>query len=438
MTVRLKPAAEHGGIPEERARTLKAAVNKSTRLKGLVRLEQSKEADFEVDLAESGDLRIFGPQRRFRIGVKSSRYEGEDLAWNLWLHAVQRHLQQLQGETGKDLIDEASLELEIVPTAEQPICVRGQPKKVGKNERVAPLCLIYNLQVTNKATVPMRVGGLILSSDGSIFGFPSDGVYPLLAPGKSLVLKNDPFQAGLPLNMNDHMLIFGTPPEEAIYWHLFYHRATRVTASRGPSYEGLTNFIAGKRSNASLVKGENGAWTMSRLSMKTFANLLPDGPSAKRFIANFDSRPYLAADTNSILYRLLTAVNAPATAADGQAPLHVLQRAGLAVNQKLSLTAADLTTHSNPLPFWGDHRFGDILIYADPSGNPAWSLLVIDGPRGFGWASLDKKTGYLAIPDKVGPGAAQLHPLARWRHKQLQALPLDLGWNALIDACQCQ
>ncbi len=92
LTVCLKSAGERGGIPTKRANALKQAIGSSLRLKGLVQLVDGKHADFELDLDHAGDIRVLGPQRLLRVRISASKQEAEDVSWNLWLHAVQKHL----------------------------------------------------------------------------------------------------------------------------------------------------------------------------------------------------------------------------------------------------------------------------------------------------------------------------------------------------------
>lgn len=108
---------------------------------------------------------------------------------NLWQHARQQALLQLHGEGGQEFTDDQTLRVQVVPAGKQDQCARGSWVQAEPNQKqIIPLCHKWNVRASldSNAPVPLLVGGVILSTDGSTFGFPADGRKVLLRPGESI------------------------------------------------------------------------------------------------------------------------------------------------------------------------------------------------------------------------------------------------------------
>jgi len=252
----------------KRARRIEESLRADERLAGLARLVDEP-ADFEIRGAAEGPLSVYGPEGKRRLETPAGEQEGAALAWNLWLHALQRHLLQLGGAGGKRLAADA-LALSLVPQSRQPACYEGQSIRDLNGVQSLPPCLRYRIQVEYKAgkgREPVQIGGLVLSSDGAVFGFPTDGLYPVLKPGEIHVF-NAVFEAGEPFGLDDHLLVFGFPPDSPVYWHLFNHPATAGDGTRHHSgFQAILDMLTGDRRDV-FTRGQAEAWATDRLTVR--------------------------------------------------------------------------------------------------------------------------------------------------------------------------
>ena len=203
---------------------------------------------------------------------------------SLWQHARQKALRKLQGEGGADFTDHQTLKVELIPAKKQAVDLQGEWKQAPPNsEQVIPLNYRWNIRVTLSADagMPLLIGGLILSSDGSSFGLPCDGRAVPLTPGETVTFDAKPsrpacrfgetFVGVPPLDTQDHVIVFGTQEVNPVPWHLMTETArTRSAWGRGGAlYSALDRYMRpGTRGTAPWMgteKGEETAWTLSLL-----------------------------------------------------------------------------------------------------------------------------------------------------------------------------
>ena len=270
ITLEIKGAGTTGGIPLSMAEEITKEVQSDGRLKGLVQVVKTG-GDFQLGLGQDKKmLQLWGPEGALRNRFAAGSNSFSTLRWNLWLHALQRHLLQLSSGHGPS---SAFLAIDLVDENHRAIHGAHGSQREQPSLRHVPLGTRYHIKVTypeRENGQPMNVGGLILSSDGATYGFPNDGHYPVLKPGQSHVFIQ-PFRAVPPLGIDDHILIFGTAPDNPVYWHLFYHQAGSETKKRGESgYQYLVEHLVGTSRSGELIKGKDNPWTLSRLTLRVF------------------------------------------------------------------------------------------------------------------------------------------------------------------------
>ena len=176
LKVRLRPSSEAGGIPDDRVGKLRSVIEQDSEARMLVKLTEGP-GDFELSVGAESRLVLKGPENRPRNTYKSD----DRVPQSLWQHARQRALLHLRGEGGSELMDNQSLRVSLIPApdARQNKCSRkGVWQQAEPNsQQVIPLCYAWNLKVTlaDESPIPLLIGALILSTDGSIFALPRDG-----------------------------------------------------------------------------------------------------------------------------------------------------------------------------------------------------------------------------------------------------------------------
>ncbi len=433
LVVRLRPAGEPGGIATERAAHLRAKVAADPEADMLVTLTEGP-GDFELSVDSDGRLVLRGPENAVR-----DVYAGDDaVPTNLWQHARRRALLQLRGEGGSAYTDDQTLLVRLVPARRQNSCARGiwDPAKPN-SEQVIPLCHAWNVEVelSRASPTPLLVGGVVLSTDGSLFGFPFDGRKVLLKPGEKTVFEaeQETFMATLPLEVQDRVMMFGTRETNPVAWHLLTETAR--TRDLGPPkvglYGALDRYLRGSRGvgRAEQVV-EDSTWTLSTVTMRVSANArflpseeAPGQPIRSReyTIPSFDIRPYLPDDQTTALYKVLREADwlAHASVRDGfsykqhpwtqptdeqnlrlgidcsRAIWFAFTRAGLPYNKTDSyLSTAQMVSAQSPMAdgFQGcsddpNLRLGDILVYRDDRRGDGHVVMVIDPVKRIAWGS---------------------------------------------------
>ena len=272
IKVTLRPESSPGGISSVKSAKIAASLEKHLDAKKVIFLVKDK-GDFELSLDDQGKYVVKGPENIVR-----SRFTNEnDVINNLWQHSVQRVLSSLRGEGGNQFVDQETLQVQIVPTKQQGQCTQGvkwgQKPYNAMDVQNIPLCYKWNVKVKLSKESPVRllIGGLILSTDGSIFGFPADGTAAPLAPGEEIVFasRGETFVAAPPLNIADQIIVFGTQEGNPVPWS----RLTQSSASRGGAknglYRALDQYLLGTRGQQ-LIEEDNTdtAWTLSTITMR--------------------------------------------------------------------------------------------------------------------------------------------------------------------------
>lgn len=433
IKVRLRPASAPGGVPEDRAKALRAVL--AHRPDGTLLVEVTEDAsDFELSIDSQQRLQLLGPENRIRnVYTKDA-----DVPLNLWQHARQRTFLQLQGEGGKEFTDQHTLQVQLVPAATQDVCARGVWEQATPNtEQIIPLCHRWHVQVAlvPDAPAPVLVGGVVLSTTGSIYGLPADGRTTLLRPGERVTFTgpHETFRGTPPLDIWDRVLMFGTRETNAIPWHLLTSPAPGRAA--GLPLRGLSSALERYLRPAAQDTGPGPqitpetTWTLSVLPMRVEGNsrfLKPDQAAeapiqTREFtIPNFDIRPYLPDNEHAALYKVLQKADWLTRAArtDGfsyrqhawgkvsdaenlqlgvdcsRAIWFAFTRAGLPYNRNDSyVQTAAMIGKTSPMADQfvrcdnQEPRLGDILVYRDDRRGDGHVVLVIDAGKRIAWGS---------------------------------------------------
>jgi len=439
LKVRLRPAGEAGGIPDNRAVKLKALIEQDPEAQMLVQ-PTSGPGDFELSLGADNRLILRGPENRPR----NAYTKDDQVPASLWQHARQRALLHLRGQGGRHLVDNDSLQVSLVPLADsrQSKCARKgtwQPAEPNA-EQVIPLCYAWNLKVSlaEEAPIPLLIGALILSTDGSIFALPRDGSKIRLMPGDSYTFKNsgETFVGAPPLDVQDRVMVFGTHEQNPVSWGLFTETAaTRGTsrAARSGLHRALDRYLQpGTRGQMVLEEEtvEDTVWTMSTVTMRVEANSrFLEAPASttqpinirEYTIADFDIRPYLPDDESTALYRVLQKADwlARAAGTDGYGyKQHTWNRGSDEENLRLGIDCSRSIWFAftrAELPYNRDNRYlttammvaddtpmadefescsddpnlqtGDILVYRDATRGDGHVVMVIDVEKRIAWGS---------------------------------------------------
>jgi hypothetical protein len=435
IKVAIREASRPGGVPAERAAALRALIATDIEAKNLVELTASDE-EFELSVDERDDLVLRGPENRVR-----NAYDDDGVVpHSLWQHARQKGLLQLRGEGGSDFKDQESLRVQVVPAPTQPSCADGEWHQAEPfAEQYVPLCHEWRVKVELAATArqPVLVGGLILSSDGATLGLPADGRAIELAPGDNVTFDTveETFMGAPPLDVVDHVIVFGTQKTNPVPWHLLTEDAVRrgaaPEASTSPLYRALNAYLApgtrGVGRAGDLV--ENTTWTMSAMTLRVLANdpfakssSRESRPTSREYtIANFDVRPYLPDDPEAAMYRVLQEAEwlAGASRREGfsyeqhlwalttdaenlavgidcsRAIWFAFTRAGLAYNRSNQyLTTAEMVAADTLMndefaqcPLDQEPQIGDLLVYRSQTKGDGHVVMVIDPAKRIAWGS---------------------------------------------------
>lgn len=496
IRVRLRRAAEAGGIPAARADALRSAIRAHTEGGMLVSVVEAQ-PDFELALDRANRLVLRGADDRIR-----NRYANDaSVPESLLQHARQRGLLQLHGEGGADFVDQQTLQIQLVPAATQLPCARGAWLQAEPNsEQLVPLCHSWNVavQVSQRSGKPLLVGGVVLSSDGSSFGFPADGRAVMLRPGERAIFTGgqETFVAGPPLDARDMVLVFGTQETNPVPWHLL----TQDTAARAATpqarsglHGALERYLsAGTRGvTVTGAPADYTTWTMSSVSLRVEANarFAPPGapnslPSPREYtLANFDIRPYLPRDSASALHRVLDKADwlARSSVRDGfgykqhewaaasdaanlrkgidcsRAIWFAFTRSGLPYNRDDDyLTTAQMMTANSAMrdefdrcPAAETPRLGDILVYRSAQRGDGHVVMVIDAGKRIAWGShgwdgnardpvVEPDTGveYQLIkykPDWARWDRKDMELLGCWRYRRFTAAATGVAGDEALD-----
>lgn len=430
VKARLRPSAEPGGLSGQDTAAIESAIARDEEARMLVEVTKAA-GDFEVSSLKTGDLILKGPENRIRNAYPRPA-DPTDVARHLWLHARQRALLQLQGENGSDFRDNATLEVRLKPAPRQEQCAKGTWVQAEPNaEQVIPLCHQWKVEVSldPDSPLPLLVGGLVLSNDGTIVAFPNDDRVVRLEPGKSVTF-DDTFEGGVPLDVQEHVMVFGTQVRNPVRWHLLASTA-RTRSASGPSSSALERALdlylqPGTRGQKSVSSAAETTWTVSNVPIRVEANDRfariqdPAAPRPREYtIPSFDIRPYLPDSTSVALFQVLTRADelARRSVSDGipykqhawsqptdalnlsegidcsRAIWFAFTRAGLPYNRSdgyLS-TAGMLGPASRMSDQFdscsGELHLGDIVVYRDAQRETGHVVMVIDPQKRIAWGS---------------------------------------------------
>lgn len=281
IKVRIRPSGETDGIPQDRAGELRRLIEQNSEAGMLVELTEGA-GDFELSLGPDNLLILKGPENRPR-----NTYASDDQVPNsLWQHARQRALLHLRGEGGRDFRDNTTLRVTLkpAPPARQGKCSQKAVWQQAEpnSQQVIPLCYAWNVQVTlsDESPIPLLIGALILSTDGTIFALPRDDRKIRLQPGESYTFDagGETFVGTPPLDVQDRVIVFGTNEKNPVSWSLFTETAA-ARATRGLGLSGLARaldrYLKPDTRGVSVVEEEEVeeyTWTMSSVSMTVVAN----------------------------------------------------------------------------------------------------------------------------------------------------------------------
>jgi cell wall-associated NlpC family hydrolase len=429
VKVRLRPRAEPGGLADDDKAAIESAIAKDEEARLLVEVTTAA-GDFELSSQPSAVI-LRGPENRIRNSY-SRPADSSEVARHLWLHSRQRALLQLQGETGSDFKDNATLRVRLKPATRQEQCAKGAWTQAEANEeQVIPLCHRWKVEVTldPDSPLPLLVGGLILSNDGSIVAFPNDGQVVRLESGKTVTF-NDTFEGSTPLDVQEHVMVFGTQVRNPVRWHLLASTA-RTRSAGGPPTSALERALdlylqPGTRGQKAVTSAAEATWTLSSVPIRVEANARfaeiedPAAPKPREYtIASFDVRPYLPDSSSAALSQVLRKADelARLSVADGipykqhawsqpsdtlnlregidcsRAIWYAFTRAGLPYNGSDGyLSTAGMVGPSSRMKDQfdacsDDLRLGDVVVYRDAQRDTGHVVMVVDPHKRIAWGS---------------------------------------------------
>lgn len=324
LKVQLVPASAPGGVPEPRRQALLSTLRSNPSWAQSLEIvpNDAPALAWSVRMNAQGLLQLFDPSGTLRSTCDvAPELEAATLMTNLHQLARQRAFVRLHGEPGRDFVNDRTLEVWVEERPPLPdigdasrYCPRQNsgvwPSAVNQRGSRAvdlPFCHSWGLMVRlsddpalNPTHAPLYVGGLLLSSDGGIVGFPGgEGLdepdFVLLQPGETYAFKQ-PLLAMPPLNAVDQILIFGMREDNRIA----FSRLAEPAATRGVGVGRSTR---------------PATWTSTALTARAIANSLPplpEGPAtgANRAVKALDLRAVMPGNPNAALFRLLKRVHA--------------------------------------------------------------------------------------------------------------------------------
>ncbi|MGH9866923.1 MAG: caspase family protein [Candidatus Polarisedimenticolia bacterium] len=476
VSVRLRPEAQPGGIPAPRAADLKKRIHEDPDAgpavevtDGTAELELSRSADGQILVRDHDNI------------VRNSIPKDTNVALILSDHARQKALLHLHGEGGSDFTDEQTLQVQLVPAKEQTDCgaarLEGWVQGPPNDRQIMPLCVNWNVKVSldPRAMKPVLIGGVVISSDGSSFGFPEGDKKIQLLPGKSWTF-DETFTAGLPLDSTDVVRVFGTQESNPVPWSRVTQGTLARSASPGeaeasPLFRALDRYFMpgarGQQPNRGPV--EDTTWTVSTVQVVVEANagfekpkgLVEGLPHLKEYtLSKFDIRPYLPDDRASALHAVLAQADALARRQVGykqhdwvgnddadlqkgidcsRAIWYAFTRAGLKYNQRNEyLATAGMVGNASLMKEQFDRidkesglRLGDVLVYRDDQRGDGHVVMVIDPKRRIAWGShgWDGNARELPIEPQTGVEYQLIKYKPDWDRWDRKTMDLKAVWR---------
>ncbi len=447
IKVRLRPSNEPGGIVQERTVALRKAIEQDLDAKILVELTEGR-GDYELVMTHDNQLQLMGPENK----IRNTYVTDAKIPASLWQHARQHALLALQGEGGSLYADNETLQVQLIPAQKQGPCAKGAwEQAVANTEQIIPLCHAWNIRVrlAEKSPTPLLVGGIIASTDGGTYGFPTDGRTVLLKPGEQVVFNSpgETFRGTPPLDLQDRILVFGTQETNPVAWHLLSSPAVSraMGPKKSPLYKALDAYLApgsrGVKIEAEAI--ESSPWTMSSISMRVEANQKflkqksEATPIAKReyTVSNFNIAPYMPDNPETALYKVLAKADwlVNASGKDGigykqhtwnkpndEQNLKMgidcsrfiwfsFTRAGLPYNRSNDyISTADMVGKNSRMNDQfercdndQDFKLGDVLVYRDDNQGDGHTVMVIDPIKRIAVGSMAWDGNAKVIPDTL-------------------------------------
>ena len=273
LSVRIPKQGDPDGLPDAVAQTLRSEIEQSPASRSVLLVQDS--GTFEV-VRRSNRVEVLGPTGEVRRSFAlSNPHLVEDVGASLVLFARQRALLDLGGTAGAGLADQTSLKARLVRLAEQPDCATGEWAQAEPGDhQILPECTRCRIEVSlsSAAQAPVLVGAVVLSSDGGIYGYPKHDQAIELAPGDTAILPlgAEFLEAGAPFGVAEHVLVFGTPVDEQVYWS----RLSEPTRSLGghPFQRLLLEYMGATRGLLAAERVEPVPWAVSHLSYEVAPN----------------------------------------------------------------------------------------------------------------------------------------------------------------------
>lgn len=333
------------------------------------RVTVAEDADWMVrrnPAATELEFEIVGPEGAVRnsLAADDLRSAYDKVADTLMLHGQQSALLDMDLPSGP-------LRVRMLPMEEkeQSPCAGGRWVPAEPNqEQVVPMCWRWQVEVQlgRQASAPAEVGVVVMGNDGTLLGFPIDSAPVVLEPGQKhrFSLQRPGRKPGLvsvpPLDIPEHVLVFGAPVGSNARFDVVEGWAARD--------------VVGDGSDA-----PEGSWFRSHLPYRVSPTPgrpgeLPRDPDARRrevTLNGFDIGPYLPANQQSYLYKVLqqadrlvdfTAVD-DSRGRDGLAYAQCWPAGNRAINNKTRFSETDWpgeTCWSSPFDFTRDNsELGD-------------------------------------------------------------------------------
>ena len=275
LKVTLRAEDKTGGISVDRAAEIKAHLKQHADASKVIEVVADK-GDFELSLDDDNRYVISGPEN-----IARNRLTQEiDVINNLWQFSLQQVFNKINGEGGDQFVDQETLKVEIVPDKNQPDCVmNAQINSDQLTTNDIPLDCRWKIKVSlsKESPVPLQIGGLILSTDGGIYGLPQDNSTIMIKPGGNPVVLPGTFLAAEPLNIEDMVHIFGTHETNPVPWvQLTQKSATRSAGITTGLYRIMDQYLDGTRGVQTVQiepdENKNLAWTKTSITMRVIEN----------------------------------------------------------------------------------------------------------------------------------------------------------------------
>jgi len=269
QTLRLGTGPSRSSFSKVEARSLQESILNHPYLKGHIKIDPSH-ADWHLSRdGKNNTLLLAYKDGKIRYTFKADENGPKKVIRCLWLHALQRHLIALQDLPGHGNMT-CSLDIQLIPdgSEEAPHQKIHYLPEADLHEVPSGLkFLIRVFHLSQSECPPLNVGGVVLSGDGSIFGLPHNGQYSAIGPGEKLTFEM-PFVSGAPYGNREQILIFGTAPENQVYWHLFHHATSESFLSRGsPRDLAIANFFLCSERDAKTIQNHHQGWISANLTL---------------------------------------------------------------------------------------------------------------------------------------------------------------------------